>query len=68
MHVIADPLIDIGPDGTARADAYAVVYQIAEPGSGAADLTLGIRYLDELVRHDGHWVIAGRTATTLWSR
>lgn len=69
MHLIADPLIVVN-DGEdhATVDSYAVVFQLSEPGSGSSDLTLGIRYLDDVVVHRGHWVILRRQAHTLWMR
>ncbi|HEX7460042.1 MAG TPA: nuclear transport factor 2 family protein, partial [Acidimicrobiales bacterium] len=58
MHVLADPLIDLGPGrDEAVLDTYAVVYQLSDPASERGDLTLGIRYLDDAVRLDGRWVI-----------
>jgi SnoaL-like domain len=69
MHVIADPLIALGDDGaSAELDSYAVVFQLSDPASGGADLTLGIRYLDHAVVHEGTWVFRRREATTLWMR
>jgi hypothetical protein len=69
MHVIADPLIALGDDGaSAELDSYAVVFQLSDPASGGADLTLGIRYLDHAVVHEGVWVFLRRQATTLWMR
>ena len=69
MHVIADPLIALGDDGaSADLDSYAVVFQLSDADSGAADLTLGIRYLDHAVVHEGTWVFLRRQATTLWMR
>jgi len=69
MHVLADPLIDLGPGhDEAVLDTYAVVYQLSDPASGRGDLTLGIRYLDDAVRLDGRWVIRRRTSHTLWMR
>jgi hypothetical protein len=69
MHVIADPLIAPGDDGgSADLDSYAVVFQLSDPASGAADLTLGIRYLDHAVVHEGSWVFLRRQATTVWMR
>ena len=51
MHVLGDPLIALGRGrDRARLDTYAVVYQLSEPGSGGGDLTLGINYLDDVVR------------------
>ena len=69
MHVLGDPLIALDEgSGRATVDTYAVVYQLSEPGSGHADLTLGIRYEDEVERHDGRWVIRNRSARTVWMR
>jgi hypothetical protein len=69
MHVIAEPLIVMGEGSTsASLDSYAVVYQLSDPASGAADLTLGIRYLDEAAVHLGQWVFTRRTAKTMWMR
>ena len=69
MHVIADPLIAFGEDGiSADLDSYAVVFQLSDPTSGRGDLTLGIRYLDHAVVHEGNWVFLLRQATTLWMR
>jgi hypothetical protein len=69
MHVLGDPLItwDEGSDH-ASLDTYAVVYQLGEADSGTGDLTLGINYLDEVVLHQGGWVIQSRVARTLWMR
>ncbi len=69
MHVLGDPLIDLerGAD-EARMDTYAVVYQFRPPDSTEPDLVLGIRYLDELVRHEGQWLIFHRQAVNLWMR
>jgi uncharacterized protein (TIGR02246 family) len=69
MHDIGEPLIEVGSDGdTAALDAYAVVYQLADTGSGGADLTLGMRYLVDARRHDGHWRIERLTTRTIWMR
>ena len=69
MHLLGDPLISLGEDGArAHLDTYAVVYQLGDPGSGSADLTLGINYLDDVVSEDGHWLIAHRESRTLWMR
>jgi hypothetical protein len=65
MHVLGDPLIELDGD-TARLDTYAVVYQLG--AEGQADMTLGIRYLDDVERSGDRWVIRRRTATTVWMR
>jgi len=67
MHMIGEPLITL-EEGSAGAtvDTYAVVYQLGQAGSG--DLTLGIRYLDDVVLHGGHWLFRRRTSQTVWMR
>jgi SnoaL-like domain len=69
MHVLGDPLIEL-VEGTGRGtlDTYAVVYQLGDRDAGQADLTLGIRYIDEVVRVDGRWLIRDRNAEILWMR
>jgi hypothetical protein len=69
MHVLGDPLIepDVGGE-QATLDTYAVVYQLGDRDAGDADLTLGIRYVDDAVRSADAWVILRRRAETLWMR
>jgi hypothetical protein len=69
MHLLGDPLIALDDDGaTATLDTYAVVYQLGDATASQGDLTLGIRYLDDAVVHEGRWVFARRRARTLWTR
>ncbi len=69
MHVVGDPLIDLlDGDDVAALDTYAVVYQLSGPSSSQGDLTLGIRYLDRAVLHQGRWVFMRRDSHTLWMR
>jgi ketosteroid isomerase-like protein len=69
MHVLAEPLLSHQEGSeTATADTYAVVYQLGDAGAGQADLTLGMRYLDQLVVHRGRWVIRNRSSTMVWMR
>jgi hypothetical protein len=69
MHLIGDPLIVVADDADhAMVDSYAVVYQLSDPTSGRADLTLGVRYMDEVVLEGGRWVIRHRIVQTLWIR
>jgi hypothetical protein len=67
MHMIGEPLITL-EEGSAEAavDTYAVVYQLGDGGSG--DLTLGIRYLDDVVLHQGRWLFRRRTSQKVWMR
>jgi hypothetical protein len=67
MHVLSDPLITYEPGADhAALDTYAVVYQLGEAADG--DLTLGINYLDQVVRQGDGWVIRARVSRTLWMR
>jgi hypothetical protein len=68
MHLIGEPLTVVDDSDHATMDTYAVVYQLSDQASADADLTLGIRYLDEAVVHDGRWVLRRRHARTLWMR
>jgi SnoaL-like domain len=67
MHMIGEPLITL-TEGSAEAtvDTYAVVYQLGHEGSG--DLTFGIRYLDDVVLHEGRWLFRRRNSHTVWMR
>jgi hypothetical protein len=69
MHVLADPLIElaVGRDA-ARVDTYAVVHQVPAPGSDGEHRMLGMRYVDDVVRRDGSWVIHLRVARMQWMR
>ena len=69
MHMMTDPLIVLDPGlAAATLDTYAVVYQLSDRASDRADLTLGVRYLDDTVRHEGRWVLRRRNSQTLWMR
>jgi hypothetical protein len=69
MHFIGEPLIGPAePTDRATLDTYAVVYQLNDPASGKGDLTLGIRYVDDVVQDEGRWLIRRREARTLWMR
>ena len=68
MHLLADPLIEleVGAD-TARLDTYAVVYQV--PADADQPLrTLGMRYVDDMLKKNGAWCIHHRVARMLWMR
>ena len=44
------------------------MYQLGDHGAGQADLTLGMRYLDQLVVLGNAWVIRHRHSTMVWMR
>lgn len=69
MHMLADPLIDFeaGSD-VAHLDTYAVVFQTGPVSGEGGDLTLGMRYADDMVRRDGVWRIQHRVAKMEWMR
>jgi hypothetical protein len=69
MHVLGSPLIDLAVGADAgRTDTYAVVYQLGDTDARQSDVTLGIRYLDEVERFGGRWVIRRRRAEMRWRR
>ena len=69
MHLLGEPLADHAEgDNEARLDTYAVVYMTGDPDAGTNDMTLGMRYVDQVVRNDGRWVILHRDVTTVWMR
>ena len=49
----------------AHLDTYAVVYQLPD---GSDPFTLGMRYLDDMVRLDGEWRIHHRKTERVWMR
>jgi hypothetical protein len=68
MHLLGDPLVDLAPGAdTAHLDTYAVVYQFPDGGD---PFTLGMRYLDDLVRlpgaGGGDWRIHHRRTERVW--
>jgi hypothetical protein len=66
MHLLGDPLVDLEPGAdTAHLDTYAVVYQFPD---GSDAFTLGMRYLDELVRLDDGWRIHFRKTERIWMK
>jgi 3-phenylpropionate/cinnamic acid dioxygenase small subunit len=64
LHFVGNQLVELDGD-RARSETYAVAYH-GLPG-GRLYVT-AVRYLDELVRHDGGWRIARRTVTREWER
>ena len=64
MHLLADPIIEFeaGAD-TAHLDTYAVVFQTGAVNGESPDLTLGMRYLDDMVRRPGQEAVRGASTT-----
>lgn len=69
MHVFGNPLVELSDDGSqATLDTYAVVYQLGDAANGQRDLTLGMRYHDDVVRETDGWRIRARRAASVWMR
>ena len=69
MHLLAEPLIDLAVGAEEAAmDTYAVVFQVGARNDSGGDLTLGMRYVDHVVRRQERWLIHHRVATNVWMR
>ena len=68
MHFISTQVIELAGD-QARCETYALVYhRTGSAEEGEQDLIVGVRYLDELVRHASAWRIRRRDAQVEWQR
>ncbi|WP_285712161.1 nuclear transport factor 2 family protein [Erythrobacter oryzae] len=67
QHNISNTVIRIAGD-TARAETNCVALHIIPSPQGEIELTVGGRYLDTLVRREGHWLIAERLYVMDWNR
>jgi hypothetical protein len=68
MHVMANQLIDVEGD-RGHAETYAVAFHWAAEPAGVphpANLTVGVRYHDDLVRRPDGWVITRRVVSGDW--
>lgn len=63
MHLMANQLIELAGD-RAHSETYAIAYH---RGRGV-ELVVGVRYLDDLVRRDGGWLICRRVVALDWQR
>jgi uncharacterized protein (TIGR02246 family) len=64
MHVMGTQLVELAGD-RASAETYCVAYHVHRDGG---QRTVGVRYLDALVRTEVGWRIAGRVVRTEWTR
>jgi ketosteroid isomerase-like protein len=64
MHVMGTQLVELAGD-RASAETYCVAHHVDPVG---AHRTVGVRYLDALVRTEDGWRIRGRTVRTDWTR
>jgi hypothetical protein len=67
MHFIGNQLVEVRGD-TASSETYAVAYHRLTEEGVAKLFTVGVRYLDELIRDGNHWRIRRRTVKTEWQR
>jgi 3-phenylpropionate/cinnamic acid dioxygenase small subunit len=67
MHFIGNQLIEINGD-TASSETYAVAYHRLIDQGNAKLFTVGVRYLDELVRDGNSWRIRRRVVKMEWQR
>ncbi len=64
MHFIGNHAIEIAGDA-ATSEAYCLAHHVLK---GGGRLVVAVRYLDDLVRREGRWQIAARTAQVEWQR
>ena len=67
MHFIGNQLIEVHGD-TARSETYAVAYHRRCERGAPQLLSVGLRYVDDLVRSDGKWRIQCRVVFREWQR
>lgn len=67
MHLMGNHVAQARGD-TVVAETYALAHLVDEPASGPRMRTRGLRYLDELVKRDGRWLIRRREHILDWMR
>jgi 3-phenylpropionate/cinnamic acid dioxygenase small subunit len=67
-HMIGNVLVDFVADDLAMVESYHLAYHRFGVQTGPTDNLISGRYLDEVRRVDGHWLIADRTVVYDWSR
>jgi hypothetical protein len=65
MHFAGNHLCNVDGD-RASAQTYALAHLVDEPDSGPRMRTRGLRYVDDLVRVDGRWLICRREHILDW--
>jgi hypothetical protein len=69
MHFMGNQYCDVEPGAdTGYVETYAVAYHMEPPDSGREDLVMGVRYCDDVARHDDGWLIVKRAAIPVWIR
>lgn len=67
MHLVGNQLVEINGD-TACSETYAVAYHRLTDGAESRLFTVGVRYLDDLIREGERWCIQRRVVCTDWQR
>jgi 3-phenylpropionate/cinnamic acid dioxygenase small subunit len=67
LHLLGTPAIEIDGD-RARADTPCVAFQRLVDAAGPHDLTIAVRYVDELRRDVDGWRICSRRVRIEWRR
>lgn len=69
MHLIANHLVELLPDGSALSETYGTAVHWGLPEKDArVNFTSGFRYVDHLRLVDDKWFIAERFAVREWTR
>jgi hypothetical protein len=66
MHFVGNQLIELCGD-VATSETHAIAYHRLA-GDERRQLVVGVRYLDELVRRNGSWLIRSRVVKLEWQR
>jgi hypothetical protein len=67
MHFMGNQLVEIDGD-RAGTETYAIAHHFADAEGRDERIVMGVRYLDDLERRDGRWVIVHRRAISDWIR
>jgi hypothetical protein len=67
MHFMGNQLAEIDGD-RASTETYAIAHHFADAEGRDERIVMGVRYLDDLERRDGRWVIVHRRAISDWIR
>lgn len=67
LHFIGNQVIEVAGDAAAS-ETYCLAWHELAPAHGGAEVLVAVRYLDDLARVDGTWLIGARVARAEWRR
>ena len=67
QHFMGNQLRRVDGD-TAHTETYCVAHHFEDPAGTRESLIIGVRYVDELERRDGGWLITRREVASMWRR